>query len=119
MARTYKWGLTSLRKADTDELTGVIVQTHWTCTGVDDDGVEGTFNGATPFKAEDVDPDNFTAYEDLTEEQVLGWIKDIVVGDYKDHVEAQIDRQIRLRRVRVEDIPADQFPWSQTEGAAA
>lgn len=120
MELTYTWALKSLKKADIGELPGVIVQTHWTCTGTDADGNDGTFHGATPFKPEEVDPDNFTAYEDLTEAQVLGWIQAVVVGQYKDHVDQQIEKQIMAKKVAIEDVPEGQFPWSPpAEGEAA
>lgn len=112
MALTYTWALKSLKKADVDNLSGVIVQTQWTCIGVDEDGDEGTFNGATPFDPAQIDPDNFTAYENLTEEQVLGWIKGIVVDSYKEHIDQQIMRQITEKKVGAQDVSEGQFPWS-------
>lgn len=113
MAMTYTWALKSLKKADVDNLSGVIIQTQWTCTGTDEDGNEGVFSGATPFKPDEVDPDNFTAYEDLTEEQVLGWIKGVVVGTYWDHVEGQIAKQINVKKINVEEVPDGKFPWEE------
>lgn len=120
MELTYTWALKSLKKADIGDMSGVIVQTHWTCTGTDEDGVSGTFHGATPFKPDEVDPENFTAYEDLTEEQVLGWVQGVVVGSYKDHVDEQIGKQIMAAKNLVEEVPEGQFPWSPpAEGEAA
>lgn len=112
MALTYTWALKSLKKADFGNLSGVVVQTYWTCTGTDEDGVSGTFNGATPFNPLAVDAENFTAYENLTEAQVLGWIEGVVVGDYKDHVDAQIMRQIAEKKVGAQEVSEGSFPWS-------
>lgn len=112
MALTYTWALKSLKKADVDSLSGVIVQTHWTCTGADNDGNEGVFNGATPFDPAQVDPENFTAYKDLTEEQVLNWIKGVVVGSYKEHVDAQIAKQIADKKAPAVEVSEGAFPWS-------
>jgi hypothetical protein len=112
MALTYTWALTSLKKGDFGGLTGVIVQTNWTCTGTDEDGFDGTFNGATPFDPAKVDPDNYTAYEDLTEAQVLGWIEGVVVGGYKEHVDQQIMRQINQKKNPTEEVDSGHFPWS-------
>ena len=112
MTLAYTWALKSLKKADTSDLAGVIVQTQWTCTGTDEDGDSGTFNGATPFNPQEVDPLGFTAYEDLTEAQILGWIQAVVVGAYKEHVDAQIMKQIQLIKTPVEEVPEGQFPWS-------
>jgi hypothetical protein len=112
MTLAYTWALKSLKKADTADLAGVIVQTQWTCTGTDEDGDSGVFNGATPFNPQEVDPLGFTAYEDLTEEQILGWIQAVVVGSYKEHIDAQIMKQIQLIKTPVEEVPEGQFPWS-------
>jgi hypothetical protein len=112
MALTYVWALKSLKKSDVDNLTGVIVQTTWTCTGTDEDGFDGVFNGATPFDPAQVDPNNYTEYEDLTEAQVLGWIEGVVVGSYKEHVDAQIMKQINAKKVPVVEVDEGQFPWS-------
>ena len=78
----------------------------------DEDGDEGVFNGATPFNPEEVDQVNFTAYEDLTETQVLGWIQSIVVGAYKEHVDGQIAKQIAAKKTPVEEVNEGAFPWS-------
>jgi hypothetical protein len=112
MATTYTWALKSIKKADALDLEGVIVQTTWTCTGTDEDGNEGVFNGATPFNPEEVDQVNFTAYEDLTEAQVLGWIQSVVVGAYKEHVDGQIAKQIAAKKTPVEEVNEGAFPWS-------
>jgi hypothetical protein len=113
MALTYTWAITSLKKT-TDvalDIDNVVVQSTWTCTGTDEDGDSGTFNGATPFPLSSVDPATFIPYEDLTEADVLGWIQAVVVGGYKDHVDAQINKQIALEKDPVVDVPEGDFPW--------
>jgi hypothetical protein len=113
VSTTYTWALKTIRKTDQSDLQGVIVQTHWTCTGTDTAGNEGVFSGATPFNPQEIDPNNFTAYEDLTEAQVLGWIQAVVVGDYWAHVQAQIAKQIDAKKNPVEEVAEGSFPWSQ------
>lgn len=113
MALTYTWALKSLKKADVDNLTGVIIQTQWTCTGTDEDGNEGVFSGATPFNPAEIDPDNYTAYEDLTEAQVMGWIEGVVVSSYKDHVDGQIMKQIEAKKAHIEEVSDGKFPWEE------
>lgn len=111
MAFTYTWKLKSLKKADADNLSGVIVGTQWECTGTDENGLSGTFHGATPFNLNEVDPNSFTPYEDLTELQVLGWIQAVVVGSYKDHVDAQIQKQVDAQKNPVVEVNDGTFPW--------
>jgi len=111
MALTYTWAITSLAKTNEADLQNVIVQTTWTCTGTDEDGDSGTFNGATPFPLNTVNPDDFIPYEDLTEADVIGWVQAVVVGSYKEHVDAQINKQIFLKKHPVDQVPNGDFPW--------
>ena len=117
MALTYTWKIVSLKKQDDPsiELNDIIVQTYWECIGTDEDGNSGTFRGATPFKPDDIDPTNFTAYEDLTEAQVIGWIQDVVNGSpvYKTHIDEQIMKQIDAVVNPKIEVDTDHLPWAQ------
>ena len=106
----YTWQLTSLKRKNTSELNNVVVQTYWKKTGTDENGNEGSFSGATPFDLSTVDPTNFTSYEDLTEEAVLGWIQSVVVGDYERHVNEKIAEQIEAIVSPVVSVTGG-FPW--------
>lgn len=112
MAITYTWSLTSLKKKTSGDLNDIIVQTYWQKKGTDGDGNEGTFSGATPFDPDQVDPENFTTFEDLTEEQVLDWIKAVVVGNYEQHVNEKIAEQIEAKKNPVIEVSSGAFPWS-------
>ena len=118
MAYTYEWKIKGLKKAvNANDLSDVIIGTQWEVIGISEDGYSGSFNGATPFKPAEVDPTNFTAFEDLTETQVLGWIKQIVSGsnqttNYWDHISGQIHKEVtRNSQVHVELQPGD-LPWA-------
>ena len=116
MALTYTWKVTGLKKRDQVNaegatLIGAVVQTYWECKGVDENGNEGSFSGATPFTAENVPAGSFAAFETLTEETVLGWIKSVVNNDasYKAHIDGRIIDQIDAASV------TDATPPWQTE----
>lgn len=116
MALTYTWKVTGLKKRDQVNaegatLIGAIVQTYWECKGVDANGNEGSFSGATPFTAENVPAGSFAAFETLTEETVLDWIKSVVDNDpsYKAHIDGRIIDQIDAANV------TDATPPWQTE----
>jgi hypothetical protein len=113
MALTYTWAVTSLKKTTDGSVDNFVVQSTWTCTGTDEDGDSGTFNGATPFPLDSLDPATFIPYEDLTEADVLGWIEAVVVGSYKEHVDAQINKQIALIKDPVVDVPNGELPWDE------
>ena len=119
MALTYTWKIKSLKKQDdpSAELNDIIVQTYWECTGTDEDGISGTFHGATPFDPDQIDPENFTSYENLTEAQVIGWIQ-IIVNDnpsYKAHIDEQIQKQIDAIIRPTTEVNSDALPWADTE----
>ena len=100
MALTYEWKLTGLKKQDTADLTDLVIGTRWELKGTNEDGVFGTFSGATPLDIPDADEPGYIAYEDLTETQVLGWIQDIVSGsaatNYMDHITEQIENRKKI-----------------------
>lgn len=119
MSLTYTWKLKSLKKTSSGDYQDLIVGTQWECTGTDSDDNSGTFHGATPFKAEDVEQGNFVAYNDLTEEIVLGWIQNVVNTNpgYKAHIDEQIMKQIDGKKSPIIDVGSDSLPWASANTA--
>ena len=107
---TYNWKLNSLRKTSAANLSNVVIGTTWTLTGTDADNYSGTFSGATPFKVAELDPSSFIDYNSLTEDIVLGWVQAVVVGNYKDHIDEQINKQIRDKKNPVEEATGNNLP---------
>jgi hypothetical protein len=121
MGYTYEWKLVGLRKQNTDTLNEVVIGTNWKVTATDEDGNVGSFTGATPFSHQDLNGDGFVDYRDLTEELVLGWVKNVVSGSgpqaYWDHINGQIKKEIdakKYHRVTVADVD---LPWAPTSGS--
>ena len=110
MAIEYTWAVTSVKTKTEGENENAVVQTYWTKTGVDEDGNEGSFSGATPFSSENTE--NFVAFAELTEEIVLGWIQAIVVEGYEDHVNGQIQKQINEK---ISPVTETAMPWATEE----
>jgi len=109
----YSWKITGLKVKDAINLEGevlpsAVVQTYWEKIGTDENGLVGGFKGATPFSAENVPVGEFVSFETLTEETVLGWIQGVVTGDYEEHVNNRIQRQIDAQTIKNVDI----FPWA-------
>ncbi len=122
MAITYTWQIKALSKTSGNDLDDVIIGTRWECTGTDDsDNVSGTFVGATPFKLDSVDPDNFKPYSELTEEDVLGWIKHYASGSantsYWSHITERIQKAIDVKRNVVKNVDEFDLPWAPTSGS--
>jgi hypothetical protein len=109
---TYTWKLTSLKKRNIGNLNGVVFQTYWKKIGTDANSNTGEFSGATPFDPAQVDPNNFIHWDQLTEAVILGWIQEVVVGDYEKHVNEQIQRQIDEKINAHETVEDGKFPWN-------
>ena len=122
MALTYEWKLTGLKKQDTADLSDLVVGTRWELKGTNSDDVFGKFSGATPLDLPDADEENYVAYADLTETQVLGWIKNIVSGsgsgNYMPHINEQINKQIAEKVYTQLEVQSNDLPWSETSGSS-
>ena len=79
------WTISTLERNTND---GVVVA-HWRASDADGEHVGSSYGtcGFTP----DADADGYTAYADITEAQVIGWVKADVDADA---VEASIAAQI-------------------------
>ena len=115
MAITYTWSITGLKTKNEGDNTNAVVQTYWKKIGTDENGNEGTFSGATPFTSVDVPAGEFVAFEDLTEETVLDWIKSVVVGNYEQHVNGQIQKQIDDK---ITPVVEASLPWAPAPAPA-
>ena len=121
MGYTYEWKVTGIKKVNSENIDEAIVGTQWKVICTDEDGNTGEFVGATPFNLQSIDTGSFTPYQDLTEEQVLGWIKNVVSGssstNYWDHIQGQINKQISRSKLSFTEISEVSLPWSSTSGS--
>ena len=121
MGYTYEWKLTGLKKQNSINLEDAVVGTFWKLTGTDEDGNVGTFNGATPFSINTISTASFTAYSELSETQVLNWIKTHVSGsgpsNYWGHINEVIEKEISGKKWVKVDVSEIDLPWSPTSGS--
>ena len=111
---TWAWEVTSIRRRNSQNtegatLSNAVVQTFWKLTGTNGSGEAGEFSGATPLDPTNTPAGSFVAFDDLTEDSVLGWIQPVVVNDqgYCDHIADMIRRQIE------ETVTEDaSMPWA-------
>ena len=124
MGYTYEWSITGIKKATSDDINDAIIGTKWKVICTDEDGNTGEFSGATPFDLNTIDTNNFTEYQNLTEEQVLGWIKSTVSGsnsstNYWSHIQGQMNKQINKNKFSHIEVNSVDLPWSETSGSNA
>jgi hypothetical protein len=110
MAITFTtWKITGIKTANEGDNIDAVVNTYWEVKGVDENGNEGSFTGATPFTSVNVPAGEFVPFGQLTEEMVINWVKPVVTGAYEDHIKERIGRAIRDKTgARVEK----QMPWA-------
>lgn len=92
MANTYTWVVNNMVSYPQAEgLTDVVVTINWACNGTD-----GTYTGAlvgsTGVKLDPNAP--YTPYADLTEDQVVGWVKAVLGPDQVNATQNDVAAQI-------------------------
>jgi hypothetical protein len=115
---TYK--ITGLKLKDVinddgETLNDAVFQTYWTLTGVDENGNEAEFRGALPLSADSVPASAFTAFSDVTEAQVIGWIEDFYDEnqDFYNNMIAELQKQVD--RMSETELSSTQLPWFNPE----
>ncbi len=111
MAITYTWELLSLKRKNVNDLQNTVAEVEWEKTGTNEDGLVGNVSGETQFDADIIDPDNFTAFENLTEEMVLGWVQEKISGEYENMVNQAIEKKIQDKIAPETLVSSSNFPW--------
>ena len=98
---TFEWTVGQLERNLAD---GGVVVAHWRCNASDGDYSASSY-GTAGFTYDPSSPD-FTPYDQLTEEQVLGWVWNDGVD--KDATEAALQSNIDAQ---MNPTTADGVPW--------
>ena len=72
--------------------TDVIFNVHWRLTGQDEDGNVGSSYGTQSLETSDLS--NFTAFADITEDDINGWVETALGEEKVTGLKASIDAQI-------------------------
>ena len=93
MANTYSWDCSTVDTYPSqDELADVVYNVHWRLTGTDESGEHSATVIGT--QTVEVDPDNFIAFEDLTNEIVTGWVEAAMGEERVAELMSSVDSQI-------------------------
>ena len=102
---TFTWAVTAMDcYPQADDQTDVVFTVHWTCSGVQD-----TYSGSVYSTCAVPAPEGtFTPYDQLTQDQVLGWIwaNGVDKASAEATVQQQIDNQINP------PVVTPPLPWS-------
>tara|TARA_B100001029_G_scaffold177064_1_gene181009 strand:+ start:893 stop:1231 length:339 start_codon:yes stop_codon:yes gene_type:complete len=95
-----------------DSLTDVCTQVWWEATALETvSGVThaGTCGGSVDL--DDPDPNNFKAYADLTESDVIAWVKAKMGTDNETRVDENLANQIALSKEAAAPTRKEGLPW--------
>jgi hypothetical protein len=94
----YTWKVIQMDRKASD---GFVITCHYTVSAVDGEFTASTY-GTVGYTQES---DNYTPYEQLTQEQVVGWVQESLG---KDTVEEALDAQIELQK---NPVTLSGTPW--------
>ena len=107
------WKITKLTAYNT--LSGfddVVCHAKWTLrgtvTGSDSKEYSSEFPGATPLTVGTLTLSSFTPYEELTQDQVIGWVKDTLGEEQVTSIETGLATQIEQK---LHPTDAQGLPW--------
>ena len=99
---TFTWAIANLERETVD---GFVFTAHYT-VAANDDAYSSSAYGSIGFQR----PDNLIPFADLTEETVIGWVKEALGGDEKvAEIEAALQGQIDEQR---SPSKAAGVPWA-------
>ena len=99
---TFTWKINQL---DRETVDGYVFTAHYTVSAADDTYSSGAY-GSIGFER----PDTLIPFADLTEELVVGWVKDKIGGEEKvQEIEAALQAQLDEQRTPTK---ASGLPWS-------
>ena len=103
MAINYTWNCKTVDVQTIDGNEDTVFNVHWRLTGIDDtntvsDRFDGTVNASYNIYGTQIlhtsDLSNFTAFADLTNEQITGWVESAMGEDKVTELKTIISNQI-------------------------
>jgi len=89
---TYNWVISAVEcKVKEGDLKDAIFVAHWRFNATNEDGISAEVYGAESL--ESPDPKDFTPFDDITTEQVIGWLE---ASMDVDAMKLNLDNQINL-----------------------
>jgi hypothetical protein len=100
MATTFTWHIANLERETAD---GFVLTAHWTLSAEDGTYSSGAY-GSLGFER----PDKLIPFADLTEQMVIGWVKDAFGAEKVTEIEAALQAQLDEQR---HPSKASGMPW--------
>ena len=119
MANTYSWTIQRLSYEigpDSEGHSDVVYSVDWRLTASDEEDPphEALWSGVAKLTWEE--GDDWIAYEDLTQSDVVGWVEDDIGEDELADMKSKLDAQIAEEANPTEASTRD-MPWDEDDGA--
>jgi hypothetical protein len=75
MATTYDWGIAQVELIPVGDLRKVVHRCFWRCTATGDSGATKEQFGIIELDVNNIDPETFVSFDNLTEAQIVEWVK--------------------------------------------
>ena len=113
MATTYTWKIDMMHTASKAGLTNAVTVIHWSKTGTNENGIAGRYPGVTRFNVSTIDSGGFTPLNQLTEAQVIEWVKSDLSEEQKTFIDVQILSSINHQLTPPDTgcVTLDKMPW--------
>jgi len=112
---TYSWRILSLSKKNVGDTTDVVCEVLWALLGHESeesviDAQYGQFKTKTTLDIPETFDNNFISYENLTEQDVIGWIES---KQKMSQVYDVIDKDIEKKRSHFQTVVGSaNMPWN-------
>ena len=87
----YNWIISALDcKVKEDDMTDVVYTVHWRYNATNENGITAEVYGAQDISSPN--PEDFTPYDQITKEQVIGWLESSMdVAEMNKNLDEQIN----------------------------
>jgi len=109
MAWTKQTKVTSVLTREEEPHVGVVFIVNWEINGTNEDGDVVKAPGRSKLSAANVAPEDFVAFENLTEQLVTGWVEQDIL-DKGINVDILLDKA--LTKTKINHINKANLPWS-------
>lgn len=106
MANTYTWVVNHMVSyPEAEGYTNVVITVNWACNGTDGT-YDGALVGSTGVRLDPSAP--YTPYDQLTQDQVIGWVKATLGEEQVNTVQNDVAQQIANNYYKPTILPN---PW--------
>ena len=110
MAITYTYEIMSLIRETSDSINDAVTTIYYIKTGTNENGISGDWHGDLSFTMDQIDPEGFTEFSQLTKQQVIDWIEANHQEEFINSAIEEIIAENSIITTKVE-VGYTELPW--------